>query len=230
MKSAAAKNWVRLSVLVGVCATAVSWARGGQGLPQVQTAWQEGLPWVEEPAVTRVEIKDPVAARIVAAAASQIGDLYNASYRKLSYPGGDVPQGEGACTDVVVRALRGAGKDLQQLIHEDMRANFGLYPRLWSLNRTDRNIDHRRVPNHMTFFRRHGKSLPLGLSGKDLATWLPGDIVCWKMEGGKWHTGVISDGIGPSGLPLVIHNAFNCVEQDYLTAWPIVGHYRYPRR
>lgn len=216
-----------LAVVLGL--VIMAWSQVGMGgavpaaLSPLNFGWQE-------PEITRVEIKDPVAAKMVEAAHEQIGDLYDASYRKLSFPGGDVPAGTGACTDVVVRALRAAGLDLQKLIYEDMRQNFGSYPRLWSLTRTDRNIDHRRVPNHMTFFKKYGRSLPLGLTGADLKTWLPGDIVCWKMDGGKWHTGIVSDGIGPSGLPLVIHNAWNCVEQDYLKAWPIVGHYRYPKR
>jgi uncharacterized protein YijF (DUF1287 family) len=185
--------------------------------------------WLE-PEVKRVAISDPIARKIVAAAHAQEGDLYDASYQKLSFPGGDVPKGTGACTDVVVRALRGAGYDLQKLINADMSKNFAKYPNSWGLGRTDKNIDHRRVPNHMVFFERFGRSLPLGTTGADLKTWLPGDIVCWKMEGGKWHTGVVSDGIGASGKPLVIHNAWVCTEQDYLENWPIIGHYRFPKR
>lgn len=181
-----------------------------------------------EPEIRRVKVTNPIARKIVMAAHHQEGDAYNASYKKISYPGGDVPAGEGACTDVVIRALRAAGVDLQKLIHEDMSRDFGRYPDPWKLGRTDKNIDHRRVPNHMTFLKKYGTSLPLGTSGDDLKTWLPGDIVYWKMDGRRWHTGIITDGIGPSGHPMVIHNALQCIEQDYLTNWPIIGHFRYP--
>lgn len=181
-----------------------------------------------ETRVERVKVTDPIARKIVLAAHQQEGDAYDASYVKISYPNGDVPAGEGACTDVVIRSLRAAGVDLQKLIHEDMARDFGRYPDPWKLGHTDKNIDHRRVPNHITFLEKYGQSLPVGTSGKDLKTWLPGDIVYWKMDGNRWHTGIISDGIGPSGYPMVIHNAFQCIEQDYLTNWPIIGHFRYP--
>jgi hypothetical protein len=183
-----------------------------------------------EPAVTRVKVTDPIAARIVAAAHAQEGDLYNASYKRISYPGGDVPKGAGACTDVVVRALRGAGYDLQKLIHEDMDRNYSKYPNLWHVDHPDPNIDHRRVPNVMRFFERHGQVLPTSVDGAALKTWQPGDIVCWKLDGNRWHTGVISDAVNEAGIPLVIHNGWVCTEQDSLTSWPIIGHYRYPSR
>ncbi|RYX80190.1 DUF1287 domain-containing protein [bacterium] len=182
------------------------------------------------PEVTRVEPKSETARKIVAAAKTQIGDAYNATYRVISYPAGDVPKGSGACTDVVVRAFRGANIDLQKLIHDDMKANFRLYPDSWKLGRTDKNIDHRRVPNHIVFFKRFGQTLPIGTSGNDLKTWLPGDIVEWKLEGGRWHTGVISDGISSRGVPMVIHNGWQCVEQDALDCYEITNHFRYPKR
>lgn len=185
--------------------------------------------WVEPP-IERVKVTDPIARKIVLAAHHQEGDAYNASYQQISYPGGDVPAGSGACTDVVIRSLRAAGYDLQKLIHEDMTRDFSRYPDPWHLGHTDKNIDHRRVPNHIVFLKKCGQSLPLGTSGDDLKTWLPGDIVYWKMDGRRWHTGIISDGIGASGQPMVIHNALECIEQDYLTNWPIEGHFRYPIR
>ena len=183
-----------------------------------------------ESPVRRVVVPDPTARSIVVAAKAQLGDRYNASYKTITYPMGDVPKGAGACTDVVVRAMRGAGIDLQQLIHDDIKAHFAAYPNAWKLGHPDANIDHRRVPNHMVFFRRFGQELPTGTAGTDLQTWQPGDVVEWKLEGNKWHTGVISDGIGPRGLPLVIHNGWKCVEQDALDAWTIKAHFRYPKQ
>ncbi len=182
------------------------------------------------PEVTRVEPKTEMARKIVDAAKAQIGDDYDASYRVMSYPDGDVPTGSGACTDVIIRAFRGAGIDLQKLIHDDMKAHFRLYPDSWKLGHTDTNIDHRRVPNHIVFFKRFGQTLPIGTSGAELKTWEPGDIVEWRLEGGRWHTGVISDGVGPRGLPMVVHNGWKCVEQDALDGWTIIAHFRYPKR
>ena len=186
-------------------------------------------PW-EELAVRRVAVKDPIAAKIVAAARKQESDVYDPSYQSIGYPNGDVAAGRGACTDVVIRALRGANLDLQRLVHEDMKRNFRAYGDGWNLGRTDKNIDHRRVPNLMTFFARHGKTLPISTAKADLKNWRPGDIVTWKMSPGVNHIGIVSNGFGARGLPLVIHNAQQCIEQDYLDKWPITGHYRYPSK
>lgn len=184
-------------------------------------------PW-EKLAVHRVKVSNPIAAKIVLAARAQEGDYYDPSYQSISYPGGDVAAGRGACTDVVIRALRGANIDLQELVHQDMKRDFRAYGDGWKLGRTDKNIDHRRVPNLMTFFARHGKTLPRSTAKADLKTWQPGDVVCWKLPGNLNHIGIVSSGVGARGLPLVIHNAQQCIEQDYLDAWPITGHYRYP--
>lgn len=181
------------------------------------------------PEVTRVEPKTETARKIVAAAKKQEGDAYDASYQVISYPGGDVPKGTGACTDVVIRAFRGANIDLQKLIHDDMKAHFRLYPNQWGLGRTDTNIDHRRVPNHIVFFKRFGQTLPIGTKGSDLKTWEPGDVVEWDLGSGRWHTGVISDGVSSRGLPMVVHNGWQCVEQDVLDGYKIVAHFRYPK-
>lgn len=205
------------------------WQQQVRAALPVSVAREEARDWLE-PDVKRVKISNPIAQKIVKAAHAQEGDLYDASYVKLKFPGGDVPKGAGACTDVIVRSLRAVGYDLQKLINADMKRNFGKYPNSWGLNRTDKNIVHRRVPNHMTYFERFGKSLSIKTTGADLKTWLPGDIVAWRMDGGKWHTGIVSDGIGASGKPLVIHNAWACAEEDYLENWEIVGHYRFPKR
>ncbi len=182
-----------------------------------------------EPQIRRVAVQNPKLRKIVEAARAQVGDEYDASYRTMSYPGGDVPKGRGACTDVIVRAFRAGGMDLQKLIHDDMKAHFRVYPNSWKMSRTDKNIDHRRVPNHIVFFKRFGKELPIGTTGAALKTWQPGDIVEWKFDNGLWHTGIVSDGIGPRGLPLVVHNAWQCVEQDALDEWEIKAHFRFPK-
>jgi hypothetical protein len=153
---------------------------------------------------------------------------YQPGYHPIAYPGGDVPTG-GVCTDLVVRAFRGAAIDLQQLIHEDMTANFAKYPQLWGAARPDANIDHRRVPNLMAFFRRHGQWLPTGTAGAKVAGWRPGDVVFWNLPNGFKHCGVISDRNGASGLPLVIHNIGRAAEEDCLITWPVTGHARFPR-
>ena len=171
-----------------------------------------------------------LAARIVAAAKAQQGTIYSAAYADISYPGGDVQANKGACSDVVVRALRGAGYDLQKLMHDDISKNWKAYPTHWNLSKPDPNIDHRRVPNQMIFFARHGAQLTNNVSESTRKQWQPGDIVCWKTGPQRWHTGVLSDGMNRRGWPLVVHNGSLCVEADCLTRWPIIGHYRFPNR
>ena len=155
------------------------------------------------------------------------GVQYDASYQSMGYPGGDVPSGRGACTDVVVRALRHAGYDLQQLMHEDMRAHFSLYPKKYGLRRPDRNIDHRRTGNQIVFLQRHGETLPTATGGDAASSWQPGDLVYWTLDSGG-HCGVLSNTRNADGRPLVIHNLGVVAQQDCLTAWKIVGHFRYP--
>lgn len=170
------------------------------------------------------------AAQVLAGARRQVaeGAIYTTGYFALAYPGGDLPRTQGVCTDVVVRALRDAGADLQLLIHEDMREHFSAYPQNWGLTRPDRNIDHRRVPNQVRFFERHGTKLPTELRPEDLATWQPGDLVYWKLPSGLDHAGVVTDRRGPSGLPMAIHNLGVTAEEDVLGEWTVTGHFRYP--
>jgi uncharacterized protein YijF (DUF1287 family) len=106
---------------------------------------------------------DAYADRLVAAAVAQTGSkvIYDGSYRRMAYPGGDVPESIGVCTDVVIRAYRRVGVDLQVKVHEDMTRAFRAYPQLWRLSRPDPNIDHRRVPNLQAFFRRVGAEQPI---------------------------------------------------------------------
>ncbi len=156
------------------------------------------------------------------------GVTYDAAYRQVDYPGGDVPTEVGACTDVVIRAFRNGGVDLQQLVHEDMRVNFRQYPQNWGLNGPDANIDHRRVPNLVKFFQRHGQTLTMSTDEEKLAEWQWGDVVFWRFSNGLDHCGIISDRTNKDGLPLVIHNAGMAREEDCLTRWEITGHFRYP--
>ena len=167
------------------------------------------------------------AEKIVQGAQAQLVNpaKYDASYRSIKYPGGDVPKTRGACTDVLIRAFRNAGYDLQKLIHEDMGKV--KYPGYTGLR--DKNIDHRRVRNQAHFFKRHGKSLTLKTDRVSLSEWKPGDVVCWKLDNGLDHTGIISDRKSRMGKPLVIHNIWQTAEEDVLTKWKIVGHYRYPK-
>lgn len=165
---------------------------------------------------------------LVTAAREQVGVTltYDPAYRRLGYPNGDVPLNTGVCTDVVIRALREQGLDLQQAVHQDMRANFRLYPKNWGLSRPDSNIDHRRVPNLMTWFKRQGWSLALG---QDAERYRPGDIVTWDLGGGLTHIGIISDRQAGSGVPLVLHNiGRGTQEEDILFSFKITGHYRIP--
>lgn len=151
--------------------------------------------------------------------------VYDPSYVRLSYPMGDVPEGRGVCSDVVIRAYRGVGVDLQVLVHEDMRRAFSAYPKIWGLTSTDRNIDHRRVPNLETFFRRRGVSLPLSDSAAD---YLPGDVVSWRLPNGLPHIGIVSTRLAPSGRPLIVHNiGASTRSEDMLFDFEIVGHFRF---
>jgi len=152
---------------------------------------------------------------------------YSQDYVVMPYPGGDLPSGTGACTDVVIRAFRKAGVDLQREVHEDMAANFTSYPQKWGLKSTDTNIDHRRVPNLQTFFTRKGRSLPVS---SDPNSYKPGDIVTWDLDGkGMTHVGLISNQLDEnSGRYMVVHNIGGGVaEEDRLFQWKITGHFRY---
>ena len=142
-------------------------------------------------------------ARLVTAARAQVGRtvLYDPAYVRLAYPGGDVPQDRGVCTDVVIRAYRAAfGLDLQRLVHEDMARAFAIYPKTWGLRRPDRNIDHRRVPNLETFLTRRGAALPLA------APWQAGDLITQRLPGNLPHIVIVTGARSALGQPLVVHN------------------------
>jgi uncharacterized protein YijF (DUF1287 family) len=170
----------------------------------------------------------PQARRVVEDAVEQTRYTtgYDPSYVRIDYPGGDVPLATGVCSDVVVRAFRKAGVDLQKEVHEDMAASFYAYPKKWGLAKPDSNIDHRRVPNLMTFFERKGKALSVTASGAD---YLPGDVVTWDLGGGQTHIGIVTnDWSEGSGNYLVAHNIGGGVHvENVLFSWRITGHYRY---
>ncbi len=153
---------------------------------------------------------------------------YDPTYFKLDYPNGDVPADKGVCTDVVIRAYRKLGIDLQKEVHLDMKSNFEKYPKNWGLKQPDRNIDHRRVPNLMTFFTRHGTVKKISQDPKD---YQPGDIVCWNLGGGINHIGIVSRKKSQDGQRyLIIHNiGAGQVFEDCLFNYRIIGHYRYEK-
>jgi len=152
--------------------------------------------------------------------------VYDPSYFSIEYPNGDVPSGKGVCTDVVIRAYRKIGIDLQKEVHEDMKANFSKYPKIWGLKRTDKNIDHRRVPNLMTYFKRKGAAKPISTKADE---YFPGDIVCWNLGGAITHIGIVVNKKSNDGKRnLIVHNiGGGQVLEDCLFNFKIIGHYRY---
>ncbi|MGP9689907.1 DUF1287 domain-containing protein [Psychrobacter sp. AOP22-C1-C5] len=160
-------------------------------------------------------------------AKKQIGvtTSYDPAYRKLEFPRGDVPIETGVCTDVVIRAYRLQNMDLQQLVNHDMKSNWSAYPKNWGLKSTDKNIDHRRVPNLEVFFARNGQTLSI----TDKASFQTGDIVSWRLPKSNLpHIGIVSDKVAADGTPLIIHNiGQGTQEENILFAYPIKGHFRY---
>ena len=164
-----------------------------------------------------------LASKIALAAQKQVGVTvgYDPSYVVLRYPGGDLPRETGVCADVIIRAFREMGVDLQVEVHDDMARHFAAYPKKWNLSAPDKNIDHRRVPNLMTFFARRGKLV------RD--DYQPGDVVAWQLPGGLYHIGIVSnDRVPNTSRYSMIHNiGRGARNEDVLNAWPIIGHYRW---
>jgi len=150
---------------------------------------------------------------------------YVPAYVKLTYPGGDVPADTGVCTDEVIRAYRTLGFDLQKLVHEDMKANFSAYPKNWGLRRPDTNIDHRRVPNLQTFFKRRGASLPVTEREAD---YLPGDLITCTVPPHLPHIALVVPAPDGSSRPWIVHNIGSGPRlEDRLFEFPLTGHYRF---
>lgn len=178
------------------------------------------------PAAAVAQDKTDFTPRLIDGAHKQVGVtvLYDAAYVSLPFPGGDVPMDRGVCTDVIVRAYRTVGVDLQLLVNRDMRKAFSAYPRAWGLSKPDANIDHRRVLNLGVFFTRHGQSLPVTAVASD---YKPGDVVAWRLPDGRPHMGLVSDRV-ENGTPLMVHNiGAGARVENVLFTLTIIGHYRY---
>ena len=205
------------TIFVSACQRQIAGTRAPLKPPETQTEVR-ALPTNSSPNLKLV----------IDAATDQVGKTtsYDASYQKLEYPNGDVPIETGVCSDVIVRAFRKAGIDLQKDVHEDMKDHFSAYPTRWAAKSPDANIDHRRVPNLQTYFTRKAKALAT-TGGSD--TFLPGDIVTWDLGGGVDHVGmVVNLWYKPSQRYLIVHNIGAGTQmEDVLFAWKVTGHYRY---
>lgn len=181
-------------------------------------------------ASTLVVAQDNFGAKLALAALTLTEDhvTYDPSYFSIAYPNGDIPSNKGVCTDVIIRAYRKLHIDLQKEVHVDMKKHFNLYPNHWGLKTTDKNIDHRRVPNLMVLFKRFGISKS---TAKIASDYLPGDIVCWNLRGGITHIGIVSTKKSRDGKrPLIIHNiGAGQVLQDCIFDFKIIGHFSYPK-
>ena len=154
--------------------------------------------------------------------------VYDGAYISIDYPNGDVPSNKGVCTDVIIRAYRKLGIDLQKEVHEDMKANFSKYPKTWGLRKTDTNIDHRRVPNLETFFSRKGQKLAVTKNSFDYKT---GEMVTWMIGGKMPHIGIVTHLKSRDGNRfLIVHNVGGGqVLEDCLFSYEIVGHFKFKK-
>jgi uncharacterized protein YijF (DUF1287 family) len=154
--------------------------------------------------------------------------IYTPDYVGVKYPNGDVPPKTGVCTDVIIRAYRKLNIDLQKEVHEDMKANFSRYPKSWGLQTTDKNIDHRRVPNLEVFFTRKGEKLAISQNPNEYKT---GDLVTWMIADKLPHIGIVTHKKSADGKRnLIVHNVGGGqVLEDCLFSWKIVGHFRYEK-
>ncbi|MDQ5844769.1 MAG: DUF1287 domain-containing protein [Acidobacteriota bacterium] len=175
------------------------------------------------PATASPQLKQLVEAAIEQ---SRVTTGYDPSWVRMEYPNGDVPTNTGVCSDVIVRAFRKVGIDLQKEVHEDMTRAWSEYPRKWGAQGTDTNIDHRRVLNLTTYFERQRKALPIT---DERADYLPGDVVAWELSDGVEHIGIVTNlSSEPEKHYLIVHNiGAGARLEDVLLAWKIIGHYRY---
>jgi len=180
---------------------------------------------------TKIESSDQVDPFLLKLAKSgeariKVNVVYDPAYYKIPYPNGDVPSDKGVCTDVIIRSYRTLNIDLQERVHEDMKDSFWSYPKMWRLLKPDTNIDHRRVPNLMTFFKRHGKVLPKSPKSSD---YKPGDIITWNLGGGTMHIGLVSSIKSHDKKNfMIVHNIGSGPKlENVLFKWGIIGHFNY---
>jgi len=188
-----------------------------------QASWDRNVP---EKLITEKSFEDDFVEGLVNAAINQTTKkvTYDPSYFQIDYPMGDVPEDKGVCTDVIIRAYREMGIDLQEEVHKDMENNFSIYPQKWGLSSTDTNIDHRRVPNLQVFFKRFGKELLLSQNSDDYA---PGDLVIWELREGIVHIGIVTNRYY-NNTPLIVHNIGAGPKiENMLFSFKIIGHYSY---
>ena len=183
----------------------------------------------ERAEASRRFVKDDgsVAARLVHAALDRTHSTvrYDPAYVSLKYPGGDVPEDTGVCTDVVIRSYRKLGFDLQKFVHEDMKKHFSAYPQNWGLSRPDPNIDHRRVPNLQAFFKRQGSALPVSQVPTD---YKPGDLITCTVAGKLPHIAIVVPAPDGGSRPWIVHNIGHGPQcEDRLFEFPLTGHYRW---
>ncbi|MDQ3010899.1 MAG: DUF1287 domain-containing protein [Acidobacteriota bacterium] len=207
-------------ILIALSLTGCNAPRGSMHAVQIDA--------LELEAAQKVKPDAPPLEKVNASAIEQTTytKTYDPSYTKLDYPNGDVPKETGVCADVIVRAFRAGGIDLQKELHQDMAGNFKKYPPKWGARKPDKNIDHRRVPNLMTWFDRQGKSQPMT---KDAKVYQPGDVVAWELGSGLLHIGMVSKiKVEQTERYAVVHNiGAGARLEDVLFAWKIIGHYRY---
>jgi len=203
-------TWTRWAVLLAFCSTLLV-STSAQTVQRAAISHQEFLRGLVAAAVER----------------THHSVRYDPAYVRIPYPGGDVPADTGVCTDEVIRSYRAVGVDLQKEVHEDMMQNLSAYPRRWHslLGHPDTNIDHRRVPNLMVFFQRHGETLPITSVADN---YQPGDVVTWDLGGGVPHIGIVVDRKGAGGRYMIVHNIGRGPRmEDVLFDWKVTGHYRY---
>lgn len=211
------KSWLYIAVV----AVGGLW-RASRILP-----WDAASPSDVEAARKNLDRTDAKVASFVDAALdrTRLRVRYDGAYTSISYPGGDVPPEIGVCTDEVIRSYRAVGADLQQLVHEDMKKAFDVYPKLWGLTAPDSNIDHRRVPNLQVFLARKGAELPLT---KNPGDYKPGDLVTSKTMAGRPHIAIVVPSPNSGGTPWIMHNyGFGPKMEDELFSWNLTGHYRW---
>jgi uncharacterized protein YijF (DUF1287 family) len=218
MRSAAA------SVLAAVMAAAGS-ARA-DGIGARRAAWVDAFVSGYQPNGRARSLDARRCKSVLEKARSLVGSGidYDSRYFPIRFPLGDIPSGKGVCADVIVRAFRAASLDLQALVHRDMTAGFGGYPRIWKLRKPDASIDHRRVPNLMVYFARHSSVLPLS---RDASAYAPCDVVAWDLGGGVTHIGLVSDASIEGRAAIIHHISGQPAEEEVLFAWRLIGHFAF---